>query len=220
MTNGQALDQSPKTVHYFHACRSPSAQNSGIQSSEYFFCFVLFFCYCDSMEPQAFRMCVYWHHDSAILACSLGLLETRTEALSQEGTLPLPISPHASKQMLTISSFINKTSHSTARTISQMPQSFGCSQRIRIPNHPPRCRTAEWEKAVLWTFPHFDGLIQPPPPQSFASKHTLLKDSGHRRICPPTALVTLSGKPDFTAQWLEPAAVPLLRVHVCPASDL
>lgn len=63
MTNGQALDQSPKTVHYFHACRSPSAQNSGIQSSEYFFCFVLVFCYCDSMEPQAFRMCAYCHHD-------------------------------------------------------------------------------------------------------------------------------------------------------------
>lgn len=121
-----------------------------------------------------------------IAAGLLGLLE------STEGPHPGVYTPTShsrlmllSKQMLTIS-FINKTSHSTTVTISQMPQSFGWSRRIWIPNHPPHCITRQNEKRL--GFEHVpiltESLNPHPHNSSYLSTHFWRKHSKEKSVRP------------------------------------
>lgn len=116
------------------------------------FCFVLVLVLLLWLHgPQASGMCECYHHHHhhpSWFSWSSRDLYKRLSPKSLHS--PLPLLPHASKQMLVISSFISKTSHSTTITISQIPQSCGWRRRIRIPNHPPHCIT--WQNERRLTF--------------------------------------------------------------------
>lgn len=191
-TSGPPSDPPPKAPDYSHPCANSSAQNSQKRPEpelQGLFLFCLLLCFCSvtawNLRPLG------WPSLSSLPSLSLLILLVvqsvqRARVLSLYSYLPLW--PRASKQMLTISWCINKTSHSTAVSPGPSPVGgageFECLTIHHIAS-PGRMRND-------WACPHCDWIIQIPLPRSAMAPHTLGKgaEPGHR----PTHSTRHSGR--------------------------
>lgn len=163
-TSGPSPDALPKAPDYSHSCVNSSAQHShkrpeSERQEHFLFCLLLCFC---SVTAWNLRPLGWWSLSSLsslsllILLVVQGVQRARILSLYSY----LPFWPPASKQRLTISSCINKTSHSTAVLPDPSPVGgtgeFECLTIHHIAS-PGKMRND-------WACPHCDWVIQIPLP--------------------------------------------------------